>query len=98
MNKKNSNSEVEVTDVLAQFKQKAKEKEMMKDLCDKEAFDIVYNPTTKYYDLVTVRYSSETGDAYVEKTEKSSDNQILAIDALNKRLDMRLLKLDKRSK
>lgn len=86
------NEEVEaVIDPLAGRKAQQLEKEMMKKLCDKEAYDIIYNKAMKSYELVVIKYASDTDVAYVDRKERLDSDQVLAIDKLNRKLDIKLL-------
>jgi len=78
-------------DVLSGFKAKEYEKQTRQDLCTSTAYDIIYNKTTRCYELVVVKYAPDTDLAYVEKTERLDADQVLAIDKLNRILDSKLL-------
>lgn len=86
-------SQVDTTEnVLAGAKRAKANKEAIKDLCDKSAYDIVWNKANRCYDLVTIKYSIEVNESYIEKVERSDTEQLIAIDKLSKVLDLKLLK------
>ena len=66
--------------------------EAKKSSCNLEAYGIVYDKKDKRYEIVTIKYSYDKQYAVFEKTELTSDHQLLALEALNMKIDLNKVK------
>ena len=73
-------------------KHAAEMKAKMKAECTQKAYSLLYNKETKKYEIVTLVFSLQRNDAYIDSVEVSSDHQLIAFDAVTTKFDLAQIK------